>query len=95
MKVRNKEHQSLGLEQLQQLCDEFPNDQMLGEELRRITKAAASVNNPEGLRATSPSLEITPEELEAWHSMSREMRGSVHEDNPSDIERDYEDSNIS
>ena len=35
MKIRNKEHQSLGLEQLQQLCDEFPNDQMLGEELRR------------------------------------------------------------
>ena len=74
MKIRNKEHQSLGLQELQQLCDEFPNDQMLGEELRRITKAAASVNNPEGLRATS--LEITPEELEAWHSMSRDMINS-------------------
>ena len=54
MKIRNKEHQTLGLKELQQLCDEFPNDQMLGEELRRITnEAAAIVNNPEGLRATS------------------------------------------
>jgi len=77
MKIRNKEHQSLGLQELQQLCDEFPNDQMLGEEVRRITNAAASVNNPEGLRATSQSsLEITPEELEAWHSMSRDMKRS-------------------
>ena len=56
MKIRNKEHQSLGLEQLQELCDEFPNDQMLGEELRRITNAAASVNNPKGRRATSQEL---------------------------------------
>ena len=55
MKIRNKEHQSLALEQLQQLCDEYPNDQMLGEELRRLTKAAALVNNPKGLRATSVS----------------------------------------
>ena len=53
MRVLNQEHQSLALEQLQQLCDEYPNDQMLGEELRRITQAAALVNNPEGLRATS------------------------------------------
>ena len=66
MKIRNKEHQSLGLEQLQELCDEFPNDQMLGEELRRITDAAASVNNPEGLRATS--LNLKEEELKAWES---------------------------
>ena len=66
MKIRNKEHQSLGLEQLQELCDEFPNDQMLGEELRRITDAAASVYNPEGLRATS--LNLKEEELKAWES---------------------------
>ena len=38
MRVLNQEHQSLALEQLQQLCDEFPNDQMLGEEIRRITE---------------------------------------------------------
>ena len=55
MRVLNQEHQSLALEQLQQLCDEYPNDQMLGEELRRLTNAAAVVNNPKGLRATSVS----------------------------------------
>jgi hypothetical protein len=66
MRVLNQEHQSLALEQLQQLCDEYPNDQMLGEEIRRITEynawlkkelrqAAALVNNPKGLRATSVS----------------------------------------
>ena len=36
MRVRNKEHQSLGLKELQELCDDFPNDQQLGEEVRRI-----------------------------------------------------------
>ena len=36
MKVRNKEHQSLGYKELKQLCDDFPNDQQLGEEVRRI-----------------------------------------------------------
>ena len=48
MRVRNKEHQSLGLKELQQLCDDFPNDQELGEEIRRIKDIAhaASVNNP-------------------------------------------------
>jgi hypothetical protein len=55
MRVLNQEHQSLALEQLQQLCDEYPNDQMLGEEIRRLTKAAAVVNNPKGPRATSVS----------------------------------------
>ena len=57
MKVRNKEHQSLGYEQLKQLCDDFPNDQQLGKEVRRIKNdsqlrheqkvfAAPPVNNP-------------------------------------------------
>ena len=36
MRVRNKEHQSLSIEQLKQLCDDFPNDKQLGEEVRRI-----------------------------------------------------------
>ena len=68
MRIRNKEHQSLGLKELQQLCDEFPNDQMLGEELRRITKAGALVNNPKGKRATSQDYELKQEEFEAWQS---------------------------
>jgi hypothetical protein len=54
MRVRNKEHQSLSFKELKQLCDEYPNDQMLGEQIREITNtAAAIVNNPKGLRATS------------------------------------------
>ena len=36
MRVRNKEHQSLGPKELEQLCTDFPNDQQLGEEVRRI-----------------------------------------------------------
>ena len=41
MKVRNKEHQSLGVKELKQLCKDFPNDQQLGEEIRKIYRAAA------------------------------------------------------
>lgn len=51
MRVRNKEHQMLSKEQLQELCYDFPNDQQLGEEIRRI--ASATTNNPKGKRATS------------------------------------------
>jgi hypothetical protein len=53
MKVRNKEHQSLGYKELKQLCDDFPNDQELGEEVRRILNDSQQkvfgpppVNNP-------------------------------------------------
>ena len=51
MRVRNKEHQSLSKEQLKELCYDFPNDQQLGEEIRRM--ASATTNNPQGERATS------------------------------------------
>ena len=51
MRVRNKEHQMLSKKQLQELCYDFPNDQQLGEEIRRI--ASATTNNPKGKRATS------------------------------------------
>lgn len=56
MRVRNKEHQSLGLKELEELCKDFPNDQQLGEEVRRIKNDSqlrheqkvfgATVNNP-------------------------------------------------
>ena len=46
MKVRNKEHQSLGQKELQQLCKDFPNDKQLGKEIRKIMNAAPTVNNP-------------------------------------------------
>ena len=64
MRIRNKEHQSLGKKELQQLCQDFPNDQQLGEEVRKI--ASATTNNPKGLRATSLDYELKIEELEAW-----------------------------
>ena len=56
MRVRNKEHQMLSKEQLQELCYDFPNDQQLGEEVRKMARAA--VNNPKGSRATSRNEEI-------------------------------------
>lgn len=42
MKVRNKEHQSLGPKEIEQLVKDFPNDQMLGEEIRKIWKETKS-----------------------------------------------------
>ena len=65
MRVRNKEHQSLGVKELEQLCKDFPNDQQLGKEIRKITRRAL-VNNPKGLRATTGISDITKEELKAW-----------------------------
>ena len=65
MRVRNKEHQSLGVKELQQLCKDFPNDQQLGKEIRKITRRAL-VNNPKGLRATTGISDITKEELKSW-----------------------------
>ena len=38
MKVRDKEHQSLGIVELLQLCKDFPNDEDLGQHLRRLTR---------------------------------------------------------
>ena len=76
MKVRNKEHQSLGLKQLQELCDEFPNDQMLGEELRRITNAAATTNNPQGTSAYEPKVDRRDREYEEeQHFEAKEFPG--------------------
>ena len=82
MRVRNKEHQSLGLKEIKELCDDFPNDQQLGEQVRRIKNDSqlrheekvfgATVNNSKSLRATSEN----------------------YEDNPSDIEKDYEDNSF-
>ena len=64
MRIRNKEHQMLGKKELQQLCSDFPNDQQLGEEVRKI--ARSTVNNPKGKRATRQDYELKKEELEAW-----------------------------
>jgi ABC-type ATPase involved in cell division len=53
MKIRNKEHQSLGIKQLKELSHDFPNDQQLGEEIRRII-ARATINNPQGTSVYEP-----------------------------------------
>ena len=36
MKVRNKEYQSLGLQELEKLTFDYPNDAQLGERIREI-----------------------------------------------------------
>ena len=62
MRIRNKEHQSLGPKELEQLCQDYPNDRQLGREVRKI--AAATVNNPKGRRATSLIYEDNPSEID-------------------------------
>ena len=63
MRVRNKEHQSLSLDQLKELAYDFPNDSQLGEEIRRIIKRATT-NNPKGRRATSLNYEDNPSDID-------------------------------
>ena len=38
MKVRNKEYQSLGLQELEKLTFDYPNDAQLGEKIREIVR---------------------------------------------------------
>ena len=40
IQVRNKEYQSLGLTQLEQLCNDNPNDSSLGMAIRELVKKA-------------------------------------------------------
>ena len=42
MRVRNKEHQSLGVNELKQLSEDNPNDADLGKEIRRIIQDSAT-----------------------------------------------------
>ena len=52
MRVRNKEHQSLGMKELKQLAFDFPNDARLGEEIRRIVKEDSTYVRPENAHPT-------------------------------------------
>tara|TARA_Y100001963_G_C6669586_1_gene394449 strand:- start:31 stop:264 length:234 start_codon:yes stop_codon:yes gene_type:complete len=77
MKVRNKEYQSLGIEQLKELAYDYPNDAQLGEEIRKIIRRA-TVNNPKGSRATSRKSgykDFTTEEVIAWQKMNKHING--------------------
>ena len=38
IQIRDKEHQSLGIIELLQLCKDFPNDEELGRHLRKLTR---------------------------------------------------------
>ena len=81
MRVRNKEHQSLSIEQLQELCDDFPNDQQLGEEIRRIKNDSQLRHEEKVFGATvynSKSQRVTSQNIEDY------------EDNPSNIDKEYE-----
>ena len=64
MKVRNKEHQFLGREQLQDLCDDFPNDQQLGEYIRKLS--SATTNNPEGTSVYEPQIRTKDKDTESF-----------------------------
>ena len=77
MRVRNKEHQSLGIKELKQLVYDYPNDQQLGEEIRKIIRRA-TVDNPKGSRATSRKSgykDFTTEEVIAWQKMNKHING--------------------
>ena len=45
MRVRNKEHQSLGIKELKQLSKDNPDDAKLGKEIRRIIKDKEDENS--------------------------------------------------
>jgi len=40
IQIRNKEHQSLGIKELEQLCNDNPNDSSLGLAIREMVKQA-------------------------------------------------------
>ena len=72
MRIRNKEHQSLGKKELQQLCQDFPNDQQLGEEIRKIAHAEQSITRRANeLRGKSYPHELKKEEIEAWENLGQ------------------------
>ena len=55
MRVRDKEHQSLGIKALLELCEDYPNDSALGHKIRTLTRKGNNIN-----------LELTKEDLEDW-----------------------------
>jgi len=70
MRIRNKEHQSLGYKELQQLCHDYPNDSQLGEEIRKMAHAEQSITRrADELRGKNHyPHELKKEEIEAWES---------------------------
>lgn len=78
IQVRDKEHQSLGIKELLQLCKDFPNDKELGKHLRRLT------------RETSKTLllELDEDDLNEWR------KGTIWERTASDENGGSDDSQV-
>ena len=75
MKIRDKEYQSLGMKQLKQLVDDYPNDMELGKVIRQIYwKTRATTNNPEGTSVTSPNSDLDSQMEEAHSILEDENR---------------------
>ena len=56
IQIRDKEHQSLGVLELLQLCKDFPNDVELGRHLRKLTRE----------NSKTLLIELDESDLEEW-----------------------------
>ena len=76
IQIRDKEHQSLGIKELLQLCKDFPNDKELGKHLRRLTRENSKIL----LR------ELDEDDLHDWRE------GTIWQKRPTDLdEKDVAD----
>ena len=57
MKYKNQEHVSFNKKLLTSICEDYPNDQKLGEYIRSLT--SATDNNPKGTSDYEPELQRT------------------------------------
>ena len=78
IQVRDKEHQSLGIKELLQLCKDFPNDKELGKHLRRLTRE----------NSQSLLLELDEDDLKDWRV------GTIWERTASDENGGSDDSQV-
>ena len=59
MRINNKEHQTLGMKELEYLVNEYPNDAKLGEYIRKLywKTRHTTTNNPKGTSGYEPENE--------------------------------------
>ena len=70
IQIRDKEHQSLGVLELLQLCKDFPNDEELGRHLRKLTRE----------NSKTLLIELDESDLVNWR------KGTVWEKKPTDLD---------
>ena len=70
IQIRDKEHQSLGIIELLQLCKDFPNDEELGRHLRKLTRE----------NSKTLLIELDESDLVNWR------KGTVWEKKPTDLD---------